>query len=403
MSGTPSEVDSRRRQAPLAVGLALGLLLWVGVTTAAAAAQVSFCKVCHSEVEVQHRGSAHAAEEITCVSCHGGDASSTEIEAAHVGDFRGAFEKAEISQFCGSCHADPALMRPYGLPSDQLALFQTSQHGRQLAQGDMNVAVCTDCHGTHGILSSAHPRSPTYSLNIAGTCGKCHSSGADETSLGPLEAFGRSVHARGLRSGSQRAPDCARCHGSHGAVPLGVGDMGKVCGQCHTEVREAYRLSPHATILEAGECTACHEHHETATPAKEQWATICADCHEATSTPVRTGITILALLDQAYDQMGLARQAMEQARGVPLDVSDYEARLEVAATYLQQARNRSHTLDTDALDEITRKARSIAAEVTAETHQHMRVLKGRSFTAIAIWIYILITIGAIQLYKRLSA
>ena len=383
-------------------GWGLALLLWLSAAPVPAAAKGDFCKVCHSEIEVEHRGSAHVGEGITCVSCHGGNAASSEVDGAHTGDFRGAYKKADIPAFCGSCHADPARMRPYGLPSEQLALFQISPHGRRLAQGDLSVAVCTDCHGTHDILSSSHPHSPVYPLNVAQTCGQCHSPGLHETLPDPVAAYERSVHAAGLHRGSHRAPDCARCHGSHGAAPLGVGDMGKVCGQCHTEVREAYRLSPHAEELDTGECTACHEHHETMVPVKEQWATTCTECHEPASEPARTGEKILALLDQAHDQMGLAGQAMEQARGIPLDVSDYEARLEIAATYLQQARNRSHALDADALEEITRKARSIAGEVTSEIHEQMHVLTGRSFSAIVIWIYILITIVAIELYKRLS-
>ena len=382
------------------MGSALALLLWVVSAPASGAGEGGFCKVCHSENDVEHRGGVHAGEGITCVTCHGGNAASSEIEAAHAGDFSGAFKKGEIAPFCGSCHADPERMRPYGLPSDQLALFQISPHGRRLAAGDLGVAVCTDCHGTHGIRASADPLSPVFPLNIARTCGQCHRGGVDETSADPVAAFERSVHASGLRRGSHRAPDCARCHGSHGAAPLGVGDIGKVCGQCHTEVREAYRLSPHADELDAGECTACHDHHETMTPAKEQWGTTCTECHDQASPAARRGQKILALLDQAHDQMGLAGQAMEQARGIPLDVSDYEARLEIAATYLQQARNRSHALDPDALGEITRKSRSIAGEVTAEIHEQMHVLTGHSFTAIALWIYILITIVAIQLYKR---
>ena len=395
-----SGAETIRWRAPL--GCALALLLWSASPPASATDGGSFCKVCHSENDVEYRGSAHAAEGITCVSCHGGDAASSEVDAAHAGDFRGAFARTEIPRFCGSCHADPERMRPYGLPSDQLALFEISPHGRRLAQGDLSAAVCTDCHGTHGILSSAHPRSPVYPLNIAHTCGQCHRGDAGGASMDPVQAFERSVHATGLGRGSHRAPNCASCHGSHGAAPMGVGDIGKVCGQCHTEVREAYRLSPHGDEPDAGECTACHQHHATTAPVKEQWASTCTDCHDHASPAARTGHKILSLLDQVHEQMAQAQQAMAQARGVPLDVSDYEARTEIAATYLQQARNRAHALDADALGEITRKARSIAGEVTAEAHEQMHVLTGRSFTATAIWIYILITIVAIQLYKRAS-
>ncbi|MGZ5495318.1 MAG: cytochrome c3 family protein, partial [Candidatus Aminicenantales bacterium] len=36
------------------------------------------------------------------------------------------------------------------------------------------MAVCTDCHGVHGILSARMPKSTTVPWNIPQTCGRCH-------------------------------------------------------------------------------------------------------------------------------------------------------------------------------------------------------------------------------------
>jgi hypothetical protein len=40
--------------------------------------------------------------------------------------------------------------------------------------GNLNAAVCSDCHGAHDILPVADQRSRLSRVNIINTCGKCH-------------------------------------------------------------------------------------------------------------------------------------------------------------------------------------------------------------------------------------
>lgn len=370
------------------------------------AAPANACKVCHSQVEVEFRESAHR-EELSCVSCHGGDPATTEVGQAHGKGFRGKLSRAQVPAFCAECHADAGRMRPYGLSTDQYALYQTSEHGRKFAQGDTRVAICTDCHGSHRILPKSDPHSPVNPQNIASTCGHCH---ADAARMAPyglpadvVEQYQASVHALARRQGgAAQAPACADCHGSHGAAPPGLGDVSKVCMHCHRQTREFFRLSPHRNMAASGEgeCAACHGNHRILLPERKMWTATCAACHEPASEAARTGEKILALFTQADEEVERARQAIARARQIPLDVSDYEARLNTATTYLVEAEPLSHSLDVEAVEETTRKSRSVAQELQAEIHQEIRVFEGHDLIVVFIWLYILITILVLQYYKR---
>lgn len=91
---------------------------------------------------------------------------------AHQGNgWRGKITRAQDPAMCASCHADEKVMQPYDLPVDQYSQYQTSGHGKLLAKGDGKVAVCSDCHGAHDVLSAHDPASRTYVTNVPRTRG----------------------------------------------------------------------------------------------------------------------------------------------------------------------------------------------------------------------------------------
>jgi predicted CXXCH cytochrome family protein len=151
----------------------------------------------------------------TCVSCH----------PAHVirppSDPRSSVHPLKVAETCGRCHADPAYMQPYGIPTDQLARYQGSIHWTTMAEkGDLSAPTCNDCHGNHG----ASPPGVSWVGNV---CGQCHTVMAD--------LFARSRHAAVFTQ--MGVPGCATCHDNHGIRPatdalLGLGE-GAVCGSCH--------------------------------------------------------------------------------------------------------------------------------------------------------------------------
>jgi len=134
------------------------------------------CTICHPNVKTEYRESIHA-KEVGCTACHGGDAAAEEVEAAHAvaKGYIGKPARKDIPALCATCHADPNRMKAFSLQTDQYAQYQTSRHGILLAQGDTRAAICTDCHGTHRILTAQEPTSPTARRNIPATCGHCHS------------------------------------------------------------------------------------------------------------------------------------------------------------------------------------------------------------------------------------
>ncbi len=81
----------------------------------------------------------HAQKGLTCVSCHGGDASSYDPDQAmsRKAGWKGKIDRKQIPQLCGSCHSNPAFMRQYNpsLRTDQLDQYHTSMHGKRLAAG----------------------------------------------------------------------------------------------------------------------------------------------------------------------------------------------------------------------------------------------------------------------------
>ncbi|MCB9898575.1 MAG: hypothetical protein H6825_11265 [Planctomycetes bacterium] len=248
---------------------------------------VSSCTTtCHGLESTELAGSVHR-EVLDCIACHGGDPSAARDEqASHAASagFIGVPARADVPKLCADCHADPRRMRAFGLPTDQLAHYETSNHGMALAAGDTSVAVCSDCHGAHGILPATDPRAPTAPRNQPKTCGRCH---ADATLMGAhdlpsdvVDLFSASVHGQALLVEQSRgAPSCADCHGSHGAAPPGVADIVQVCGHCHQSTSEQYKASPHGSADMS--CVGCHDDREGQPGFLRAGCAVCHGAHEA--------------------------------------------------------------------------------------------------------------------------
>jgi predicted CXXCH cytochrome family protein len=364
--------------------------------------------VCHPAERAQFERSPHAREDVHCVSCHRGNDQSLELAVAHGSGFRGRPARRDIPALCASCHADESRMRPYNLPVDQFALYQTSGHGRRLAAGDTRVAVCSDCHGAHEILPPADPASSVFALNIPRTCGRCH--GDRTLAVGVkdgktiLEQYLSSVHARELvERGNLRAPSCVSCHGVHGAAPPAVGDVDKVCGQCHTAERRFFIAGPHHQGLErAGlpQCASCHGDHAIAAVRPERLATLCAECHSAGSAEEHLGNQLWTEYRAAAAEVDRAAALTARAEAVPLNTDDYRARLEEARTYLSEALPAAHAVREDVTAAFALRARSVSREIESEIHAKLNNVRTRRIVLVVFWFYLLLTILILRGFKR---
>lgn len=387
--------------------LVLTILLSLGEIGGASQEQNS-CLVCHSEIKVDYLESIHAASNVTCVECHGGDPTTLEAQRAHAVEafFRGTPARAQIPELCASCHSDPVRMKPYGLRTDQYAEYQTSQHGKLLAQGDTRVAVCTDCHTAHRILPAWEPRSTVHPENIPSTCARCHSDHNLVSSIptDQFESFRRSVHGKALlEEGNTKAPSCATCHGTHGAAPPGIEEVSKVCGTCHITERAYFDASPHKKPMDEArisECASCHSNHRIEPTDRTLFDRACARCHSATSKEQLVGQKIKALLVGAYEALEEATQLLAQAQQRAIDVSAYRSRLIEARSYFIQALPVQHSLDIPHVEELTRRAQSIANEIRGGIHSLQGAVALRFIGLSIVWVFLLLLMIVIALVRR---
>ncbi|MFQ5665332.1 MAG: cytochrome c3 family protein [Candidatus Binatia bacterium] len=298
----------------------------------------------------------HAAKGLSCVDCHGGDATAMdETSMAPEKGFRGKPKHEDIPEFCGRCHADEAYMRRFSprLPTDQLDQYWTSVHGQRLRRGDQKVATCVSCHGVHGILPPDQARSPVYPANVPATCGHCHSNpqymAAYKIPTDQEEKYKRSVHANLLLvQRDLSAPACNDCHGNHGAFPPGVNSIAEVCGQCHVNNAAFFIKSPHKPTFDKlglPECVTCHSNHEIHRASDDMLGgapgTVCRRCHEPGSAGYAGAVKMRQGIEKLKSVMTATETMLARARTMGMEVSEEEY------TYRQDVRPRLVKVRTD--------------------------------------------------------
>lgn len=234
------------------------------------------CLACHASPDLQmtlpsgeiidltvlpedYDNSVHGQHNYACVQCH------TEIDGYPHPELRVETVRDWIvSQYqtCAQCHPDKY--------RDTL----DSVHQQELAAGNFQAAVCTDCHGTHTISQPGEPRS-----QIPQTCRQCHSA--------IFDVYADSVHGTALLGeGNPDVPSCTDCHGVHSIEGPTDGEFRlfspQICAQCHadeelmreygisTDVFETYVSDFHGTTVTL---------YQQVTEGQEINAPVCIDCH----------------------------------------------------------------------------------------------------------------------------
>jgi hypothetical protein len=171
---------------------------------------------------------------------------------------------------CQQCHASQ-----YNLTLD-------SVHQNALAGGNINAAVCTDCHNPHTQAQITDPNGkilPEARLWIPTVCARCHSAIYDQ--------YKSSVHGSALiESGNTDVPTCIDCHGVHNianptTTPFRLNSP-LLCAKCHTDaalmgkygistqVLNTYVADFHGTTVTLFEKTS---------PDQATNKPVCFDCH----------------------------------------------------------------------------------------------------------------------------
>ncbi|MGE5693056.1 MAG: hypothetical protein ACM3YF_04675, partial [Candidatus Zixiibacteriota bacterium] len=115
------------------------------------------CLECHRQMEenlktptLHIEADVHYQRGISCAGCHGGDPKEEDpdLSMSPAKGFIGVPKPQQLPAFCARCHSDVEYMKHYNpkLPTDQLAQYKTSVHGKRLAKGDTLVATCISCH-----------------------------------------------------------------------------------------------------------------------------------------------------------------------------------------------------------------------------------------------------------------
>ncbi len=335
--------------ATLAIGLAAAARAAAPAAPAAPVrAAADSCLSCHATLKDERlrkpaelaTSDIHHAQGITCAGCHGGDPAAADGSAAMDPrkGFVGVFAPRAIPEMCGSCHSNAAYMLRYApnIPTDQLSQYRTSKHGLALAKGATDVAVCSSCHGAHGVRPPSDARSPVYPTRVVETCARCHADVALMNRYGikgnEVEEYKKSVHYAALMEKNDlSAPTCKSCHGAHGATPPGVDSVANVCGTCHVSQLEKFDQSPHKdafAALQQPACEACHSNHAIGQP-QDSWIgvadkQVCGACHSAGDAGATAATAIsgaLASTVAAEASVG-ARVARVKRAGMLMDAAD---------------------------------------------------------------------------------
>lgn len=360
--------------------------------------QKNSCLDCHSKLEGELRAPADGFQQdihqqfgLGCKDCHGGNPAQDNEDRAKDKSFKGAPKRAQIPEFCASCHANAAYMRSFnpGLRVDQLSQYWTSRHGQLLKKGDAKAAVCTDCHGVHGIQTAKYPKSLIFPWNIPQTCGRCHAN-ADymkdyKIPANQLDEYKQSVHARALfEKKDMSAPTCNDCHGNHGAFPPEVKSIASLCRQCHPSTGELFSKSPHKKAFDElglSECEACHSNHKILSPSNDMLGTektsVCLQCHESGSKGYQAASQLGQIFAAIQTQLRQDDDILALAEKKGVEVSEPRFHLQDVNTLLVSAKNLTHSLAVEDIRQKIGEGEKILADIRMAGEKALQEAKFR--------------------------
>ncbi len=370
----------------------------LAVSFGAANGKESSCVSCHLSSEWVSdttiavsftSGDIHRNMGLGCEDCHGGDPKrgfsegDPDLAMNSAKGYKAPPNRLSVPRFCANCHSDIEYMKKYNpkLPTDQLKLYKTSVHGKQLYnKKDTKVAVCTDCHGAHGILPSSDSRSKVYHTKTPETCKYCHSNAqymkgykylGKQIPTDQYDEFAKSIHGiMLLEKHDNSAPACNNCHGNHGATPPNIASVSAACGECHANNRDFFNNSPHKIPWkEIGypECEQCHGNHNIKPTFDDMIGinevAVCVECHDADSYGYKVANSMRASIDSLQMAILEAEEIIKKAEHKGVESGQARFDLGTAKDNLTMVRSTIHTFDLEQVTEITSSGIKKAKEV----------------------------------------
>jgi hypothetical protein len=248
------------------------------------------CASCHAEPVERYAEGVHAralrvnadSPAATCAGCHG------DHDILPAKDPASRTYHLNLPRTCGRCHADEKTIRAAGIAAGNVpAQFEDSIHGQALARRGLVVAPnCSSCHRAHDIHPANDTRSPVFHANVPATCGRCHEGIANEYRTGVHAQALAAGRAAAVCS------DCHGAHGITATdVPAWRLSVIRECGTCHEESIRTYRHGFHGQASALGfarvaACADCHGAHAVRSPSDPasqvhpaNLVTTCGRCH----------------------------------------------------------------------------------------------------------------------------
>ncbi|NOZ72736.1 MAG: hypothetical protein GXP38_12640 [Chloroflexi bacterium] len=205
------------------------------------------CGNCHEEEAMARQESIHArllaagrSEAATCIDCHG----AHDVPLADPTKL-GVDRMAQLDA-CGQCH------------STVVDEFRRSIHGQQLAEGNLDVPTCSNCHPAHHIED---PRSAQFRLKSPELCGQCHADKAlmakYDISTAVFDTYVADFHGTTVKIFEDLEPDkitnkavCSDCHSAHLILPptdenssVIQSNLTATCQRCHPDADNSFTAS----------------------------------------------------------------------------------------------------------------------------------------------------------------
>ncbi|MCP4362554.1 MAG: hypothetical protein GY796_31500 [Chloroflexi bacterium] len=203
-------------------------------------------------------GDDNSWQPLECANCHEMNAYPHEpVQAESAREY--SLERYTVCEQCHDHNYEKAL---------------DSVHGAALADGEIEAAVCTDCHGAHDTPVPDEPRE-----RISHTCEQCHSEIFNE--------YSTSIHGDALLSDSNLdVPTCIECHGVHNinepTTALARLRSPQLCAGCHTNTKLMGEYDISTEVFDTyvadfhGATVTLFEHQD---PTVETNKAVCYDCH----------------------------------------------------------------------------------------------------------------------------
>ena len=147
--------------------------------------------------------------------------------------------RMNLLQTCSKCH--PAEVETYSKGS----------HGRTLLHGNLDVPICTTCHGDHDMVSLKIADNGKRDFAATQICIWCHGNerlmARYALDVSPVESYMNDFHGLTQRGSLGTSATCADCHDAHYSLPsnhpssrMNISNRGSVCGKCHGKMSESF-------------------------------------------------------------------------------------------------------------------------------------------------------------------